>query len=710
MLMFSMIRKRNGNIVSFDKHKIAMAILKAGLATGEFGEEIAEVLTLRVINLTQQVIQDEIPEVERIQDVVEEVLLASPYKKTAKAYIIYRDQHARIRELVSTAGVKLIDQYLEKLDWQVNENSNMAYSLQGLNNYIASEVSKTYWLNKIYPPEIREAHVCGDLHIHDLGQLSVYCVGWDLMDLLLTGFCGAEGKVESAPAKHFRSALGQIVNFFYTLQGEAAGAQAFSSFDTLLAPFIYYDKLSYDDVKQALQEFVFNINVPTRVGFQTPFTNITLDLYPPDLYKDQAVIIGGVPKDKNYGDFQAEMDILNRAFLDVMIEGDAKGRVFTFPIPTYNITKDFDWENPTIHYLWEATAKYGIPYFSNFVNSDMDPNDARSMCCRLRLDTRKLEARGGGLFGANPLTGSIGVVTLNLPRIGYIAETEDEFINILEDRLLLAKSSLEIKRKVLETYTKSGLYPYTKFYLKNIYERFNQYWKNHFSTIGIIGMNEAAENLLGKNLGTREGKEFALRVMDYLRKRLIDIQEETYNNYNLEATPAEGTSYRLAILDKKHYPDIKCANCGSETPFYTNSTQLPVNYSDDIFEVLDLQDELQTKYTGGTVLHIFGGERVEHGQSIKALVKSICESYKLPYFTFSPTFSICSQHGYLDGEQPICPLCHKDTEVFSRIVGYLRPVSQWNDGKKAEFKLRTTFDPLKQHEPNEHSLFKELVQ
>lgn len=696
--MFSMLRKRNGNIVSFDKQKIATALQKAGHATGEFGEEIADILTLRVINLAQQVIQDEIPDVERIQDIVEEVLLASPYKKTAKSYIIYRDQHARIRELVSTAGVRLIDQYLEKLDWQVNENSNMAYSLQGLNNYIASEVSKTYWLNKIYPPEIREAHVNGDLHIHDLGQLSVYCVGWDLMDVLLKGFCGAEGKVESGPAKHFRSALGQIVNFFYTLQGEAAGAQAFSSFDTLLAPFIYYDKLSYEDVKQALQEFVFNINVPTRVGFQTPFTNITLDLFPPDLYKDQAAIVGGVPMDKNYSEFQAEMDLLNRAFLDVMIEGDAKGRVFTFPIPTYNITKGFDWDNPTIHYLWEATAKYGIPYFSNFINSDMDPNDARSMCCRLRLDTRKLEARGGGLFGANPLTGSIGVVTLNLPRIGFLADNEEEFFNLLEERLILAKNSLEIKRKVLETYTKSGLYPYTKFYLKGIYERFSQYWKNHFSTIGIIGMNEAMENFMGKNLGTKEGKSFALKVMDYLRARLIDIQEETENNYNLEATPAEGTSYRLAILDKKQYPAIKCANCGGDTPFYTNSTQLPVNYSDDIFEVLDLQDDLQTKYTGGTVLHIFGGERVEHGQSIKALVKSICESYRLPYFTFSPTFSICGQHGYLDGEQPVCPICKKDTEVFSRIVGYLRPVSQWNEGKKAEFKMRTTFDPLKQHD------------
>ncbi|MDP2172807.1 MAG: ribonucleoside triphosphate reductase [Candidatus Cloacimonadaceae bacterium] len=694
--MFSMIRKRNGNIVSFDKLKIAKAIRKAGEASGEFGEDIAEVLTLRVVNLAMQVLNSDIPEVEKIQDIVEEVLLASPYKKTAKAYIIYRDQHTRIRELVSTAGVNLIDQYLEKIDWQVNENSNMAYSLQGLNNYIASEVSKTYWLNKIYPPEIRRAHVEGDVHIHDLGQLSVYCVGWDLMDLLLKGFCGAEGKVESSPARHFRSALGQIVNFFYTLQGEAAGAQAFSSFDTLLAPFIHYDKLGYSEVKQALQEFVFNINVPTRVGFQTPFTNITMDLQAPNLYKDQPVIIGGEPQNKNYGEFQDEMDLLNKAFLEVMIEGDAKGRVFTFPIPTYNITKEFDWNCVKLDYLWEATAKYGIPYFSNFVNSDMDPNDARSMCCRLRLDTRKLVARGGGLFGANPLTGSIGVVTLNLPRLGYLAKNEEDFFDRLEALLMIGKNSLEIKRKILETYSYSGLYPYTKFYLKSISDRFQEYWKNHFSTIGIIGMNEAIVNFLGKNLGSPEGRSFAIRVMDYLRQRLIDIQEETRNNYNLEATPAEGTSYRLAILDKKYHPDIISANSKGDTPFYTNSTQLPVNFSDDIFEVLDLQDELQTKYTGGTVLHIFGGERIEHGRSIKQLVQIICNKYRLPYFTFSPTFSICPQHGYLIGEQELCPTCHKRTEVFSRIVGYLRPVSQWNEGKKAEFKLRTTFDTLKQ--------------
>lgn len=701
--MFKKIRKRNGSVVDFDQRKIVRAIQKAGEATGEFQQDTAELLANRVLNLTAQIINTDIPEVERIQDIVEEVLLASPYKKTAKAYIIYRDQHARLREMFNTGGVQLIDKYLEKLDWQVNENSNMAYSLQGLNNYIASEISKTYWLNKIYPPEIRQAHLDGDIHIHDLGLLSVYCVGWDLMDLLTTGFSGAEGKVESSPAKHFRSALGQMVNFFYTLQGEAAGAQAFSNFDTLLAPFIRYDHLDYKEVKQALQEFIFNINVPTRVGFQTPFTNITLDLKPSSLFKDMPVIIGGKPQAETYGEFQKEMDMLNQAFLEIMIEGDAKGRVFTFPIPTYNITRDFDWNAPQLNYLWEATAKYGIPYFSNFINSDMNPDDARSMCCRLRLDTRKLASRGGGLFGANPLTGSIGVVTINLPRIGFKAENEKEFFEYLEPVLIIAKNSLEIKRKVLELYTENGLYPYTRFYLRNIYERFGEYWKNHFSTIGIIGMNEACLNLFGKSIATTEGREFALKVMDYLRQRLIDFQEETECNYNLEATPAEGASYRLALLDKKHFPDILTANCDDEAPFYTNSTHLPVNYSDDIFEVLDLQDELQTKYTGGTVLHIYAGERVEQGESIKKLVKTVCENYRLPYFTFSPTFSICPQHGYLIGEQPICPQCHQPTEVFSRIVGYLRPVSQWNEGKKAEFKLRKSFNPIKNMETKEYN-------
>ncbi len=700
-MMFTKIRKRNGQIVSFDMQKITLAIIKAGEASKEFDLEIAEKLSLRVINLALQIIDSDTPEVEAIQDIVEEVLLASPYKKTAKSYIIYREQHARIRELISAADVKLIDQYLERLDWQVNENSNMAYSLQGLNNYVASEVSKTYWLNKIYPPEIRQAHTDGDLHIHDLGLLSVYCVGWDLMDLLVTGFKGAVGKVESSPAKHFRSALGQIVNFFYTLQGEAAGAQAFSSFDTLLAPFIRHDELTYKEVKQALQEFVFNLNVPTRVGFQTPFTNITLDLIAPSIYKDTPVIIGGTGSNKTYSEYQKEMDMLNKAFLEVMIEGDAKGRVFTFPIPTYNITKDFNWNSKNLDYLWEVTAKYGIPYFSNYVNSELNPEDARSMCCRLRLDTRKLEARGGGLFGANPLTGSIGVVTLNLPRIGYLATNEIEFYQRLDEQLELAKRSLEIKRKVLEVYTTNGLYPYTKHYLHSISERFGLFWKNHFSTIGIIGMNETCLNLINCTIAAEDGHCFALKVMDYLRNKLSDYQLETGNNYNLEATPAEGTSYRLALIDSKKFSDIIVANPDGKAPFYTNSTQLPVDFTEDVFEALELQDDLQTKYTGGTVLHIFGGERIDHGDSIKQLVKKICDNYHLPYFTFSPTFSICPEHGYLIGEVESCPTCHKTCEIYSRIVGYLRPVSQWNDGKKAEFKLRKNFNAKERSEDNQ---------
>ncbi len=693
--MFQKIRKRNSQVVPFDAEKITNAILKAGQASGEFDLEIAQKLTLRVMNLTMQVVRNDIPSVEQVQDIVEDVLLASPYKKTAKGYIIYRDQHAKIREIVSRSNVNLIDQYLEKLDWQVRENSNMAYSLQGLNNYIASDISKMYWLNKVYPPQIKQIHNDGDVHIHDLGQISVYCVGWDLMDLLVTGFKGASGKIESKPAKHFRSILGQIVNFFYTLQGEAAGAQAFSSFDTLLAPFIRYDNLTYPEVKQAMQEFIFNINVPTRVGFQTPFTNITMDLTPPKLYRDQAVVVGGVPQKETYADFQFEMDMINRSFLEVMSEGDAKGRVFTFPIPTYNITKDFDWESDIVRALWEATAKYGIPYFSNFINSDMDPEDARSMCCRLRLDTRKLEARGGGLFGANPLTGSIGVVTINMPRIAYLAKNEDEFMEMLSRRMDVAKQSLEIKRKVLEKFTQNGLYPYTKFYLAKISERFGQFWKNHFSTIGLIGMNEACLNLLGVDIGTDEGTAFTERVMDYMRDRLIQYQEETGNNYNLEATPAEGTSYRLARIDKKQFDNIIVANesavqSGAE-PFYTNSTQLPVNYSDDVFEALDKQDGIQTRYTGGTVLHIFGGERLHNYQTVRNLVEKICNNYRLPYFTFTPTFSVCSQHGYIAGEHATCPQCNRTCEIYSRVTGYLRPVSQWNDGKKAEFQERKTF-------------------
>ncbi len=696
------IIKRNGKEEDFDPRKIIRAIQRAGEATGEFSEAMAKKLALRVLNLAQQLFTDRYPTVEEIQDIVEEVLLSSPYKRTAKAYIIYRDQHAKIREISSRSNVNLVDQYLCKLDWKVNENSNMAFSLQGLNQYVSSEISKVYWLNKIYPPKIKEAHQKGDFHIHDLGLISVYCVGWDLMDLLISGFKGASGKMESRPARHLRSALGQVVNFFYTLQGEASGAQAFSNFDTLLAPFIYYDNLSYEEVKQALQEFVFNINVPTRVGFQTPFTNITMDVVVPDYFADQGVVIGGEIQDKTYKEFQREMDMFNKAFLEVMGEGDAKGRVFTFPIPTYNITHDFDWDNPALEKLWEVTAKYGIPYFSNFINSDMSPEDARSMCCRLRIDNRELRKRGGGLFGASPLTGSIGVVTINMPRIGYLADSEQDFFQKLEEKIQLAKESLEIKRKVLEKFSEDNLYPYMKFFLRDIKKRTDQYWSNHFSTIGLIGMNEACLNLFVEDISSQKGQEFAAKVLDYIRDRLVEIQEETGHIYNLEATPAEGASYRLAKIDKQVYPDIICANemdfrKGAE-PFYTNSTHLPVNFSDDIFEVLDIQDPLQARYTGGTVFHGFVGEKIENPAGLKSLIRIICERYRLPYFTITPTFSVCPNCGYIAGEHKFCDRCESQCEVYSRVVGYLRPVQQWNNGKQEEFHKRKTYT-LRKSEP-----------
>ncbi len=694
--MYERIKKRDGRLVPFNAEKITSAIAKAGGATGEFDMAVARKLTIKVLSLGETLFGDSVPSVEEFQDIVEEVLLSSPYRKTAKAYIIYRDQHARLRDLANNLEIDMVDQYLKKTDWKINENSNMDYSLQGLNNYISSEVSKVYWLNEIYPPAVKKAHSDGDFHIHDLSLLSVYCVGWDLQDLLREGFKGASGKVESRPAKHLRSALGQIVNFFYTLQGEAAGAQAFSNFDTLLAPFIKYDGLTFKEVRQALQEFIFNINVPTRVGFQTPFTNVTLDVTVPKYFADQNVTIGGELKPETYKEFQQEMDLFNLAFLEVMAEGDAKGRVFTFPIPTYNITRDFDWDNKNLEYLWEMTSKYGVPYFSNFVNSDMSPEDARSMCCRLRIDNRELEKRGGGLFGSNPLTGSVGVVTINLPRIGYLSKSEVEFMQRLEDMMLVAKESLEIKRKVLENFTDGNLYPYTRYYLRDVKARFGSYWKNHFSTIGLVGMNEACLNFMGKTVGDPEGRDFTIRVLDFMKKKLVEFQEETGNNYNLEATPAEGTSYRLAQIDKKMYPEIVCANdkeCGGELGevFYTNSTQLPVNFTDDIFEALDLQDRIQSQYTGGTVFHTFAGEKIDDPRSVKAFTKKVCDNYTLPYFTFTPTFSVCPSHGYIAGEQPECPTCETDCEVYSRVVGYLRPVKQWNKGKQAEFKMRRVF-------------------
>lgn len=700
--MYKSIKKRDGRTAKFDRKKIEKAIEKAGLETGEFDAAQAVELTDKVLGVLETRNQKRLPSVEDIQDIVEDALIDSKFKKTAKAYIIYRDQHKKLREITSNAHVDLIDKYLENLDWKVNENSNMGYSLQGLNNYVSAEITKTYWLDKIYTSKIGQAHKEGDLHIHDLNLLSVYCVGWDLTDLLQEGFTGVAGKVASKPAKHFRSALGQVVNFFYTLQGEAAGAQAFSDFDTLLAPFIRADKLSYEEVKQAIQEFVFNVNVPTRVGFQTPFTNITLDLECPKHMADNPVIIGGEMQDTTYGEYQEEINMLNKALLEVLSEGDANGRVFTFPIPTVNITKDFNWDNPVIESLWEASAKYGIPYFSNFINSDMDPEDARSMCCRLRIDNRQLEYRGGGLFGSNPMTGSVGVVTINLPRLALKSKNEKEFFKGLAELMDMAKDSLETKRKVLERLTDANLYPYTKFYLRNIKQRFNQYWKNHFSTIGLIGTNEAALNLLGVDIGTEKGKAFAEKTLDFMRDRLVEYQKETGNNYNLEATPAEGTTYRLAQLDKASFPDrAHFANgIGAEVkcPFYTNSSHLPVNYTDDLFELMDLQDNLQTKYTGGTVIHFFLGERMDDPQTLKKLVKTICENYKLPYFTFSPSFSICKNHGYIVGEHPECPKCGEATEVYSRVVGFLRPVSQWNKGKQAEFEMREHYDNAAEHQ------------
>lgn len=692
--MNTKIRKRDGRLVKFNAGKITDAIAKAGAATGEFDHTEARKLTIKVLNLAEKLFDGKVLSVEEIQDIVEEVLLQTTYRKTAKSYIIYREQHSRLRDIVNKMEVDLVDQYLNKADWKINENSNMDYSLQGLNNYISSEVSKVYWLNEIYSPEIRKAHTEGDFHIHDLSLLSVYCVGWDLYDLLLQGFQGVSGKVESKPAKHLRSALGQVVNFFYTLQGEAAGAQAFSNFDTLLAPFICYDGLTIKEIKQALQEFIFNINVPTRVGFQTPFTNVTLDVTVPKYYADQHVIIGGKPQKETYKEFQEELDLFNKAFLQVMAEGDAKGRVFTFPIPTYSITKDFDWDNPNMQDLWEMTAKYGVPYFSNFINSDMSPEDARSMCCRLRIDNRELAMRGGGLFGSNPLTGSIGVITINMPRVGYLAKSKRDFLQRLEKLMVLAKESLETKRKVLEKFTEGNLYPYTKYYLRHVKERFNEYWKNHFATIGLVGMNEACLNLLGKDIATPDGQTFTKNVLDFMRNKLLEFQKETGNNYNLESTPAEGTSYRLAKIDKEKYADIICASDGKSKnaePFYTNSTQLPVNYTDDVFEALDLQDEIQTRYTGGTVFHTYAGERVDDPGAVKSLVRKICSNYHMPYITFTPTFSVCPSHGYIKGEVENCPTCTAPCEVYSRVVGYLRPVKQWNKGKQEEFDSRKVF-------------------
>ena len=750
------VKKRDGRVTEFDSARIATAIHKAMEASGEGDYNRAWEATgivLSRLNVSKLSVTDNkapVVDIEHIQDIVEDTLMNMGFRRTAKAYILYRAKRSENREIEKTIreGLSIIEDYVQLQDWRINENSNMSYSLQGLNAHISSSVTANYWLTRIYTPEIGESHRKGVYHIHDLGLLSAYCVGWDLEQLLINGFNGVTGKVASKPAKHFRTALGQVVNFFYTLQGEAAGAQAFANFDTFLAPFIKHDNLTYEEVKQAMQEFVFNLNVPTRVGFQTPFTNLTFDLTIPSYLKDQAVIIGGELQDSTYGDYKKEMDMLNRAFAEVMIDGDASNRPFTFPIPTYNITKDFQWDNPAYIPIWEMTSRYGTPYFSNFINSDMSEEDARSMCCRLRLDNREVKnhlslngiqhqasqadgiehhekhndtgVKRGGLFSANPMTGSIGVVTINLPHIAYLArkesnsvkEAEKFFYERLYQAMESAKTSLEIKRKIVEDLTDRGLYPYTSVYLKDIKKRTGKYWTNHFSTIGLIGMNETVLNFLHVPFSTKEGHDFGDKVLEFMLDHLDRFREETGNLYNLEASPAEGASYRLAKTDKKNYPDIITSGT-DDVPYYTNSVHLPVNETEDIFELLDHQDSLQSKFTGGTVIHIFLGEKNIIPESIKTLVKTVANNYTLPYFSVTPTFSICPVHGYISGEHWTCPYPHSDedlkkygqlttaskerkivvpTEVYSRVVGYYRPVQNWNRGKKQEFSERNTYE------------------
>lgn len=689
--MILQITKRDGRVESFQPEKITMAIFKAACACGGNDMKKAEELSGKVIVKVNEVYTNEIPDVESIQDIVEKILIENGHAQTAKAFILYREKRKSARDMNALIGatIGMFSDYLGDKDWHIQENANTQKSVNGLNNYIREIFTKKYWLHEVYPTEVRNSHESGESHIHDLGFFGPYCAGWDLRQLLLDGFGGVPGKVESLPASHLRSFLGQIVNSTFTTQGESAGAQAWSSIDTYCAPFIRYDGLTYKQVKQCIQEFIFNINVPTRVGFQCPFSNLTFDIKVPNTFKNDPIIIGGKYMKETYSEFQEEMDMFNLAFCEVMLEGDAKGRVFTFPIPTINITNDFEWDSPVVNKFMEITCKYGVPYFANYVNSDLSPEDAVSMCCRLRLDTTELRKRGGGLFGSNPLTGSVGVFSINLPRIGYLAKNAEDFKERLKKVAIIGKTSLEIKRKIIESQSEKGLYPYSTYYLRGIKERTGQYWHNHFSTIGIVGMNEALLNFMDKGIETKEGQKFAIEIMEFLRELLMEFQQETGNFYNLEATPAEGTSYRLAKLDKEKYPDIVTA--GDKTPYYSNSTQLPVAYTDDIFEVLEMQDELQSLYTGGTVQHLYLGESIDDIEVSKNLIKKIFTKYKMPYVSITPTFSICNEHGYISGEHFNCPQCDSNTEVWTRVTGYLRPVKNFNLGKKEEYFDRKKF-------------------
>jgi len=674
------IRKRDGRLETWSVEKIAAAILKALKASQIKDPLLAKRLALRVEAKLADV---EIPDQEQVQDLVEIVLMENRLYDVARKYIVYREKRREIREQKKSYldVCKIIDEYMDKTDWRVHENANLSHSFQGLMLHLSGSVQARYALEK-YPQEIREAHNLGYFHIHDLSfGLAGYCAGWSLRDLLLEGF-NLEGRCSAGPAKHFDSALGQMVNFLGTLQNEWAGAQAFNNVDTYLAPFIAHDKLSYDEVKQAIQKFVFNLNTTSRWGGQSPFTNITFDLVPPQHIASEPVIIGGELQESTYGEFEEEMTWINKAFLEVMLEGDYHGRIFSFPIPTYNVTKDFPWESEVGELILKLTGKYGAPYFQNFINSDLKPEDVRSMCCRLQMDLRELKNRTGGLFGAGDLTGSIGVVTLNLPKLAYLAQNEEDFINLITEYAELAKDSLEFKRKLIADNLEKNMFPFTKRYLKVGY-------KNHFSTIGLVGGHEACMNLLGKGIESAEGTRLMIRVLQHLRELCKKFQEETGNLYNLEATPAEGTSYRLAKIDKTLYANIFAS--GNGTPYYTNSTNLPVDYTNDVFTALEHQDKLQPLYTGGTVFHTYLGEAVYDSGSLASFIVKALSQTKIPYLSITPTFSVCKDHGYLEGEHFICPKCGQEAEVYTRVVGYYRPVKQWNKGKQVEYSLRNLF-------------------
>ena len=689
------VTKRDGEITEFNLTKISEAIRKAFEAREkEYNQDIIELLALKVTADFEPKIKEHKIAVEDIQDSVESVLIKAGYADVAKGYILYRKQREKIRNLNSTLldYKEIVDSYVKVTDWRVKENSTVTYSVGGLILSNSGAITANYWLSEIYDDEIGKAHKNADIHIHDLSMLTGYCAGWSLKQLIREGLGGVTGRITSAPAKHLSVLCNQMVNFLGIMQNEWAGAQAFSSFDTYLAPFVKADHLTYREVKKCIESFIFGVNIPSRWGTQAPFSNITLDWTVPNDLANLPAIVGGTEQDFTYGDCKEEMDMINRAFIETMIEGDAQGRGFQYPIPTYSITKDFDWsDTENNRLLFEMTAKYGTPYFSNYINSDMEPSDVRSMCCRLRLDLRELRKKSGGFFGSGESTGSVGVVTINMPRIAYLSENEEEFYERLDKMMDIAARSLHIKRVVISRLLDEGLYPYTKRYLGS--------FDNHFSTIGLIGMNEAGLNAkwIRKDLTHPETQKFTKDVLNHMRERLSDYQEEYGDLYNLEATPAESTTYRLAKHDVEQFPDIITAaeDCG--TPYYTNSSHLPVGYTEDVFAALDIQDELQTLYTSGTVFHTFLGEKLPDWKSAAALVRKIAENYKLPYYTMSPTYSICKNHGYLSGEQYTCPICGEETEVYSRITGYYRPVKNWNDGKLQEFKERKVYDVEHSH-------------